>query len=111
MKKELTLDEAWRLCLEASKWIAENYIPMVNSVSDLKIQWLDEHGYSNEVHCNCFFCEYGQQNSSMICNSCPGRLVDKDFSCCDPNCYYITDPKGFYSKIKKLYEKRIYEGL
>ena len=104
----MTLNKTWRLCLSMWRWIAEQirkygYL----SVSDLKKQWLREHGFKKDsIYNDCFFCEHGEGYSS-ICGLCPGRKVDPHFNCENFDYSYCYEPIAFYNKLRALNRKRL----
>ena len=107
MIPKLTIDEAWKYCLEMWKWISEN----ANSesyVGVLKVEWLEEHAPQFEnMYCNCFFCEYNDQTcSDLSCANCPGRVYGSDtvLWCARNDIHYKHKPKEFYAELLRRYE-------
>lgn len=79
--KKLSKEEAIRLHREMWEWIAEQEalndicINYSNRV-DLKIEWLQDHGFVPDTIMNeCFLCEYAYQQSNVdrrkLCRYCP----------------------------------------
>lgn len=107
------LDRTWKNCLRMWKWISEVYDDTVG-VGSLKIQWLDEHGFTRDIDSDCFFCEYQAIHGGGIrhyrgkdfCEHCPGGYISKSFNCFCPNYHYGTKPKAFYAKLLELDTKR-----
>lgn len=100
--KKLTLDETWRLCLSMWRWIAKQWKLGRRDVFDLKLEWLEKHGYKDqEIHENCFFCHAAPAN----CPACPGRVIDSAFNC--HNLTWNTDPVAFLKVLEVLNRKRL----
>ncbi len=93
--KKMTLSKTWTECLRMWKWVSVQK----GSVRNLKRKWMRENGYKGIV-ANCFFCHYS------TCSSCPGKLVDRSFSCCHEKYAYDKHPKKFYKKLLSLKRKR-----
>ena len=109
--REITLEEAWELCLEQWDFIAaKGYRDVVGN----KKRFIDgcasiyTPGFRITVTHNCFFCEYHCRKASGgdICAHCPGKLVNSEFDCAG----YSTDPRGFHRKLRKLNKKRLKQG-
>lgn len=87
------------------KWIAEQWDceDDEREVGELKKRWFSKHDFQPIVD-DCFFCDYGTVNGQegKPCESCPGRLVDPDFDCENPEYDYISKPINFYEKIVAL---------
>ena len=110
-KKKLTLDETWKYCLAMYKWIARQCelllsAPTVISIGRLKCKWLEEHGFSN-IEFDCFFCDYRVEKHRMDCRACPGKKVDRNFSCIDSLYSYYGQPTLFYKKLLELNKIRL----
>jgi len=107
-KKQLTLDEAWDLCLEQWDWIkAEIEAGSLLSVEGLKGQWCRENGFDGVLG-YCFFCEYAvQQFRGRDCDKCPGCLVDPEFSCCNDEYDYEYKPLAFHAELVRLNKIRL----
>ena len=106
--KRLTLDETWKLCLSMWRWIAK----MIREgselfVSELKDQWLRDHGYEHEVWLTCFFCGYIHHPKRTCDTNCPARMIDRNFNCHNPDYDYQSKPIAFYNKIVSLNRKRL----
>ncbi|TSA58219.1 hypothetical protein D4R42_00130 [bacterium] len=100
MKKKLTLNQTWILCLRMWRWIAKNWKPG-NSVLYLKNKWLRENGFKDtrtRPIGKCFFCSY----SPNTCCNCPGKLVNPIFNCFNDRYCFITKPKEFYQELLRL---------
>lgn len=122
--KKLTLSETWKQCLRMWKWIDENYpkkpgFDKLDLIIDLKNEWLDKNGIEDELNSDCFFCEYAERRwneeveqylniswNREICYYCPGKLVDKEFSCTSVSYNYTEKPHKFYQKLLSLNKKR-----
>ena len=112
MKKRLTLDETWVLCLRMWKWIAKQIRKDPGlGVGSLKTEWVEAHGYEDEeLASNCFFCDYAQkyyQGDRCICPSCPARKIDPDFDCMDIEYRHIKHPLEFYAELRRLNNIRL----
>ena len=113
MKKKLTLDETWKLCLKMWKWIAEtakSWEPVEEDVVEaLKDAWLAQNWMGSKLDHDCFFCEYDEQRKHG-CQSCPAKKVDRSFYCNQPYsnelCFWMR-PVQFYAKLKQLNRKRL----
>lgn len=116
--KRLTLDETWEQCLAMWKWISRRVgMSDDRDVEDLKMAWLLLNGYvlensdGNKGACNdCFFCEYDNQRPGKSINNdcfCPGRKVDKDFSCHNREYNHSDKPRAFYAELKRLNKIRL----
>ena len=111
MKKELTLNQTWTLCLRMWRWIAKVWqTPRYKryNVEELKEIWLKKNGYKPDgLFRGCFFCDYrGILNSCQGC--CPGNIVDRYFHCCSDSYLYSVYPVGFYKELLRL--NRIRKG-
>lgn len=102
---KLTLDQAWKYCMEMWGWIDGQLErnPKLD-IRDLKRQWINQHPEAGNV--SCHFCRYQNLNSldSVGCPRCPGVLIDKEFSCCSDEYHYRFDPRLFYAELKRLYK-------
>jgi len=96
----MNLEQTWENCLAMWKWISENWDGC--NVHELKKEWLEEHGFS-KIPNDCFFCEY---DDTERCQNCPGRLVDRDFSCQMVAYHYADRPVEFYNKLLELNSRR-----
>ncbi|MHC4397755.1 MAG: hypothetical protein ACYS1A_19090 [Planctomycetota bacterium] len=110
--KRLTLDETWKKCLSMWRWIAKQKRKgCATPVWWLKTQWMEEHGYEDEeIEENCFFCDYAnhrQEDCEEDCDSCPARMVEKDFNCQDEVHHWARNPIVFYNKLVLLNRKRL----
>ena len=106
-KKQLTLDEAWDLCLEQWDWIkAQKKAGSKLSTKKLKDQWCEENGHG-DVEKNCFFCEYNSLFDCSSCDNCPGRLVDSKFYCDNEEYSYINRHFKFHAKLVELNKIRL----
>lgn len=107
----MTLNKTWTECLRMWKWIAKVWKEGM-SVDDLKIEWMEKHGYGRyQVQMRCFFCQYafnGDDLSFGGCDSaCPGKLVNKRFDCRNSTYHWLHHPKAFYRKLLALNKKRL----
>jgi len=106
MKKKLTLEQAWKYCLQMWKWIVEQVKKDKDAdVDDLKAKWLKNHPRFGNIMSDCFFCEYDEQQEGF-CLSCPGRLVDGNFNCADSTYSFQDEPIRFYHELLGLNKKR-----
>jgi hypothetical protein len=79
----------------AKKWTGR--IP----IWKLKARWLKANGFSADViESNCFFCDDGKD--FFGCTRCPGKLVDRNFSCANTNYNYEEKPVAFYKELLRL---------
>jgi ribosomal protein S14 len=113
MKKKLTLDETWELCLKMWKWIDEgtngNEYNLDSPVEELKGVWLDGH-HIDEITGDCLFCSYKHSHGGDAlddCSKCPAKKVDKSFTCLSEECNYKYRPRAFYRKLVALNKKRL----
>lgn len=106
--KNLTLNQAWTLCLEQWAWIIEQLdAGSKESIADLKAKWIDKEGY--KVHSDCFFCQYDPCTAGSMCQECPGILVSpklKHHWCTNKSYCWCDKPRKFYAKLLELNEKR-----
>lgn len=118
IREKLTLEEAWKYCMDMWEWISENYEGKLNA-GNLKKKWLKKNRIKREISHDCFFCEYASQhgeflksigNNKYYCSNCPGTLISKTFHCENHKSYHwIHDPKQFYKKLTILYIKFLKE--
>ena len=103
--KKLTLNQAWKLCLQQWKWISGELDKGVRiGIWRLKDKWLEAHEYE-EINCSCFFCQYDAQYKGG-CESCPAKRIDLNFDCCEvPS--FGSNPRLFYKKLLSLNRKRL----
>ena len=112
MKKKLTLNQTWTLCLRQWKWIIEQLDKgsdetNENSVVLLKLKWAKQNGYENKISAACFFCEYvSRRGLDCATKECPGQLVSQQFQCENSSYAYYSKPRKFYKKLLELNEKR-----
>lgn len=108
--RKLSLDKTWELCLKQWKWIA-GQVEKGNKdcVAQLKYQWFEVHNFCPNDLCGfCFFCERNEQSKSTVgCDNCPGRKVDKTFGCRNSQYNYSTEPLAFYAKLLELNKIRL----
>jgi len=109
MKKKLTLNQAWSKCLKQWKYIVEN-LDSGEPVYVLKEKYIEEHE-SEYINANCYFCEYNVQHRRIDefvckCKYCPGKLVNRRFSCDNVTYHYHDKPRAFYKKLLALNAKR-----
>ena len=111
--KKLTLDETWRLCLSMWRWIAkEKRNGSLSHVSDLKIRWLESHGFDpSDLRDECFFCEYDLRRydigRNQVCSRCPAKKIAEWFDCADEDHHWACSPIAFYNKLVSLNKKRL----
>ena len=107
-KKQLTLDEAWDLCLEQWDWIkAQKKAGSKLSTKKLKDQWCKENWYEGVIGSSCFFCEYNSLFVCSFCKNCPGRLVDPEFHCNNKEYHYEHKPLAFHAELVRLNKIRL----
>ena len=111
--KKLTLNETWRLCLKMWKWIAEQVkAGRIEGVERLKGEWLEKNWTGEPLENDCFFCKSSNYyNTRAACGCvlgmCPGKLVNKRFSCCRKTYHYKHHPIAFCNKLVSLNRKRL----
>ncbi|KKN01488.1 hypothetical protein LCGC14_1127170 [marine sediment metagenome] len=108
---KLTLNQAWKLCLEQWKWIDKQLDKdSLAGIVSLKRQWCRVKEFK-DVTADCFFCEYNNQKGSAEdrdnCKNCPGRLINRKFYCDNGTYDYNRHPRKFYKKILGLNKKRL----
>ena len=107
-KKKLTLVEAWKYCMEQWEYVHEKLKrARVKTVQDLKMEWAKAHGHN--VEAACFFCEYATQHGDgfyQSCAECPGKKIDPDFNCKNPDYRWDYRGNSFYNKLQELYKIR-----
>lgn len=106
MKKKLTLNQTWILCLQMWQWIAKVWqTPRYRryKIYQLKRIWCKKNGFNFLQH-DCFFCDYTMKSmqNHEDCNMCPGKLIDFSFDCTDDNYYYSIYPVEFYKELLRL---------
>ena len=97
----LTVDQVWDLAIAQCTYVAENYKPGVNTVIDLKKEWLKKNGFAY-LEGDCFFCQYAKDKGGAKCTFCPGKLVDPDFSCGHPDYKWDSKPVALLAEFKRL---------
>jgi len=106
---KLSLDKTWKKQLQLSGWVAERQAAGdERTVGPLKRKWLELYGYNlSDIAGNCFYCFFCDYDNGYKggCSSCPGRLIDKDFSCSNPEYSWWANPIDFYEKLLKLHAK------
>ncbi len=100
MMNGLGLERAWIECMKLWKHVASKSHGQHPSVSNLKEEWIDQHGFTKLLSssCDCFFCRYADRD----CNKCPGTLIDPDFNCDNSTYRWHKHPIAFYNKLVKL---------
>ena len=88
---------------------------MVREIADIKKTLLDDA--DKDILHACWFCEYAERKSGvcwetcakmeLICKFCPGRDIEKHFSCMGLDHHYIRDPHAFLDKIEAMNGIRI----
>ncbi len=96
----MDLKKVWEACIEMWEWIVEHLDE--GTVAELKARYCLEHNIKIAVSSNCNFCEYALTEGSCHDN-CPGKLVDRSFSCCWPEYHYSWKPVAFLAKLKELF--------
>ena len=121
----LDLDNTWKFCIEMYTDIVAKLPANFDDLPDqryadnktkskklviveLKDAWMEANFPEAYIKENCFFCEYGNIHSGAYscCTVCPGKMVDKSFSCTDLSCLYYKEPRKFLEKILELDEIR-----
>lgn len=104
--KRLTLNDAWRFCLEQWDLIKEHEYENIEKIKKL---YLKKHGFKDIIS-SCFFCEYAYQKNNhtySYCSLCPAKLIDENFSCINTSDYGFREyPAKFHKKIIALNKKR-----
>lgn len=108
----MKLDETWVECIKMWRWVVKRVGKTEFNASQLKWQYIEEHFPGLALDCDCFFCEYAvrAENKSYkrygvdkeTCNYCPGKKVDKDFSCMNPKYRYSVRPNAFLKELLRL---------
>lgn len=103
MKKKLTLNQTWILCLRMWRWIAKVWqTPRYRryKVYQLKAIWCRKNGLHHAQH-DCFFCDYTMRGTQYCedCTKCPGNLVSSNFDCTNDDYYYSIYPVEFYKEL------------
>ena len=103
--REITVDEAWTLCMK--DW--SNIARAIRRGSEENVEFLKRIHTSkldgNLPVADCFFCERSIQIGGNC--QCPPTLIDKKFRCSNEDYHYRTFPLLFYKEIQRLY--RIYK--
>ena len=105
----LRLERSWKLCIEMWTWIVKEWRRTNKRSLSLKAQWMDEHGFKDDITADCFFCEYNAQHrkEEAGCVKCPARLIDPNFDCGNEEYDYEHHPDKFLNKIRALNRKRL----
>jgi len=106
LKTKLSLERTWTKCMAMWEEMIEKHWKRGVNGEDLKDLYLANHRRMAMPRNMCYFCDYAFTRRGHDCNSCPGRLVDKNFDCYKPSYYYQGNPKAFYRKLVKLNKKR-----
>ena len=104
LKTKLSLERTWTKCMAMWEEMIEKHWKRGMGGCDLKDLYLANHRRMAVPRNMCYFCDYAKRRHG--CNSCPGRLVDKNFNCEKPSYHYWWKPKAFYRKLVKLNKKR-----
>lgn len=104
--KRLSLEKTWKYCLSMWGWIAKRKkegdrrpTPMLKAV------WIKKHDFGkDEIQDDCFFCHY--ISDKLECSQCPGKRIDENFDCYDPDYCWYSQPIAFYNKLVSLNRKR-----
>lgn len=107
--KKRTLNQTWILCLRMWRWIAKMIREGAKvNVLRLKSKWFYDNGFK-DVMDDCFFCAFTlSKRDSSSCKRCPGKLVDRTFSCTNSDYCYNDKPVAFYKELLRL--NRIRKG-
>lgn len=103
---KLTLDQTWTETLKMWKWISEKNMQPSDTyaiseiVDQLKREYMKLNYPEYSIGSNCFFCLYTKGKTD--CSTCPGKLVDKEFSCGTVGYSYDEEPVEFYQKLSEL---------
>ena len=97
--KKRTLNQTWVLCLRMWRSISKKWTGRI-PIWKLKAQWLKVNGFPDyTIEEDCFFCDYTKNSD---CRQCPGKLVDRNFSCTNHDYDYENEPVAFYKEILRL---------
>lgn len=101
--RKLTIDEIWGYTKRMWKDIAfwKEVLEDKRPVEALKGVWLEENApeFVNKLEDNCFFCDARTWRCS---STCPGSLVEPNWSCCYSPHNYKKKPAAFYREILRL---------
>ena len=104
-RRKLSIDETWNYIKQMWADIAfkKEVLKDERSITQLKRAWLKENepGFVGMTS-NCFFCEAQDGN----CAKCPGKAVDRKFSCMNAGYEFQNKPGAFYREILRLDEIR-----
>ena len=112
------IDQCWINCIRMWGWVSSHLPEGFSEASEgmkrftidtLKGIWLKENGFTKPLMNDCFFCDYDRKHGGD-CNSCPPKLMRRDFHCTDKYSCYFADPTGFYLRVVKLNKIRIGKG-
>lgn len=96
----LTLDETWNECMEMWRERVAQYL--LTGVVLSKFKYLKDRGFS-QLEGGCFFCEYNRKHGGgFSCMTCPGRLVDETFHCCNREYDWAENPVEFLAELERL---------
>ena len=114
-----SIDKIWIECLKL--WDFAGCSNVNYPIKQVKDAWLKNNGYEN-IADECFFCEFASQNSKHLrnpdadsrdphvqtsCVICPGRLIDKTFSCQDTGIHWAYNRLNFRDRLHELNAKRL----
>ncbi len=106
MRKRLTLNRAWELCLKQWEPMVKAYYKGVSSIVALKSKHFPECEFDpDDIDQLCFFCEYAARHRGN-CEDCPGKKVDPKFHCTNTAYEFSTKPLEFLMKICEMNGKR-----
>jgi len=101
--KRLTFKKSVEGCDSQWQWVKRRKkAGDKRNVDELKAAWCKENGFEGLLF-NCFFCEYARTHiRSRLCSECPGRKIDPDFHCENPEYNFLDNPIAFANKIRSL---------
>jgi hypothetical protein len=104
-----TEDELWSECIRMHTDICQAKKD-IGYFCLSKFNWLKEHNYNiYKIAHACFFCQscrIPESESYCNCSMCPGRKVDPDFDCMNPEYDYSKYDFKFVNKLIELNTKR-----
>ncbi len=104
-----TENEVWSECIRMWHDVAVDpkYI-VIDSVTERKWHWLiNNNYYIFDICAYCFFCESTKVEDETTCTRCPGRKVDREFSCFNKKHAFENKPIKFYKELLRLNEIRL----
>lgn len=105
LKRRLSLEQTWQKCLKSWKEMIEKHWKPGMSGETLKYIYFRKHPKMAKPFDTCYLCDYAERKDGCF-KSCPGLLVDKNFTCTKDSYHYHHKPKAFYRKFVALDKKR-----